>query len=39
VIFAFLNLRIVDYFVDFGRDFFKKRLLSVDLVVLNVGFL
>jgi hypothetical protein len=37
-LFVFFYLRILDYFVGFGRDFFKI-LLSVDLVVLDVGFL
>ena len=36
--FFFFNLRILDYFVGFGWNFFKI-LLSVDLVVLDVGFL
>ncbi len=36
--FFFIYLRILDYFVGFGTDFFKV-LLSVDLVILDVGFL
>ena len=36
--FLFIYLRILDYFVGFGMDFFEI-LLSVDLVILDVGFL
>jgi hypothetical protein len=36
--FFFIYLRILDYFVGFGMDFFEI-LLSVDLVILDVGFL
>ena len=36
--FIFFYLRILDYFVGFGMDFFEI-LLSVDLIILDVGFL
>jgi hypothetical protein len=36
--FFFIYLRILDYFVGFGMDFFEI-LFSVDLVILDVGFL